>query len=203
MERIAYYFDGFNFYHSLQSNVLKPRYKDFKWFDYNKLCNVLTPKSKTISGIYYFSAYREWKTDSYRRHKNYVNALKTTGVQPVLGKFKKVTRHCVICGATSDKYHEEKQTDVNIALYLLRGALLDEYDTAILCTADSDLIPAIKEVKKYSPLKKIGVLIPIGRKSFDLENEADFTMRIKEKHLKTCQLPNEIASTNIKKPPEW
>lgn len=46
----------------------------------------------------------------------YVAALRYVGVVPVMGQFKNKDRWCNSCGA---KWmgHEEKETDVNIALY--------------------------------------------------------------------------------------
>jgi len=81
----------------------------------------------------------------------------------------------------------------------------DSYDTAIIVSADSDLIPAIKTVKKIYPNKKIGILIPINRTADELKNIVDFYMKIKEKHLKSCQFPNVININNIKiqKPDSW
>jgi uncharacterized LabA/DUF88 family protein len=43
-------------------------------------------------------------------------------------------------------YHE-KGVDVKIAVDLLVGAYEDHYDTAILLSSDTDLIPAIRQVR--------------------------------------------------------
>ena len=45
------------------------------------------------------------------------------------------------------KYHE-KGVDVQLAVDLLVGAYENSYDTAILLSSDTDLIPAIKKVKE-------------------------------------------------------
>lgn len=42
----------------------------------------------------------------------------------------------------------EKGIDVMIALSIVLGAIRDEYDTGILCSADTDLIPAIEEARR-------------------------------------------------------
>ena len=49
--------------------------------------------------------------------------------------------------------HKEKRTDVNIALKLFCDAIDDLYDKALIISADSDLIPAIQAVNKYTPDK--------------------------------------------------
>ena len=45
-------------------------------------------------------------------------------------------------------------TDVNIAVEMLADAFHNEYDTAILISADSDLSAPIKKVKSLFPQKK-------------------------------------------------
>ncbi len=200
MKRVAYFIDGFNSYHALLENN---SYKKYKWLNYYKLAEVLTSRNQTIASVNFFTAYREWVSDSFQRHRTYVSALQTTPVNIVFGKFKNTTRKCKICRRVSNKYHEEKQTDVNIALHLLKGAMADEYDRAVLLTADTDLLPAIRMIKNIAIPKEIGILLPIGRNSNELRNESDFCMRIKEKHLRSCQFEDPIPGANIVKPSEW
>jgi uncharacterized LabA/DUF88 family protein len=52
----------------------------------------------------------------------------------------------------TDDYHE-KGVDVLIAVDLLVGAYEDKYDTAILVSSDTDLLPAIEKVRSMK--KKI------------------------------------------------
>jgi uncharacterized LabA/DUF88 family protein len=55
---------------------------------------------------------------------------------------------------------EEKQTDVNIALSIFEGGLLDRYDKALIFTGDSDIAPSIIRVKKYKPKKEFLSILP-------------------------------------------
>jgi uncharacterized LabA/DUF88 family protein len=48
---------------------------------------------------------------------------------------------------------EEKLTDVNLALDMYRDALRECYDQAVLCSNDSDLLPAIKLIQLDFPQK--------------------------------------------------
>lgn len=41
----------------------------------------------------------------------------------------------------------EKGTDVSIALEMALGAVRDEFDTGILISSDTDLVPALREVR--------------------------------------------------------
>ena len=123
-----------------------------------------------------------------------------------MGKYKRTTEYCKKCNKIY-KGHKEKQTDVNIAVKILKGALLNEYDKAILATADTDLLPVIRELKAIPSPKIIGILFPIGKKRYsaDLEIEADYTMKIKEMHLAGCQFPEEITIGDeiIRRPSCW
>ena len=88
---------------------------------------------------------------------------------------------------------EEKQTDVNIALQLLQLAILDQYDRAIILSGDTDLIPAIKAVRLTFPHKQIGVILPIGRSSEDLLQQADFKHKMREHHLASSRFPDIVT----------
>ena len=101
--------------------------------------------------------------------------------------------------------HEEKRTDVNIALKLLGDAFDDLYDKAIIISADSDLLPVIQSVHKYFPDKEIGVMFPSGRTSFDLRQHADFRRKMREPLLQDSQFSDEVkvGSEIIKRPDSW
>ncbi|OHD71026.1 MAG: hypothetical protein A2W19_08415 [Spirochaetes bacterium RBG_16_49_21] len=188
MTRIAFFIDGFNLYHSLDDNK---SYHKYKWLNLARLSNNLIKKSDTITKIYYFTALAHWDQKKVAKHKLLIRALELQGVEIVYGKFKMRDKTCFKCGHTY-RSHEEKQTDVNIAITLFSSAINDVYDKAIILSGDSDLIPAIKAVKNTFPAKNIGVAIPIGRTAQELINVTDFHIRIKEKHLRTSLFPQEI-----------
>jgi len=208
--RCMFFFDGFNLYHSLvaESIVNKKRvqkYKNYKWLDLYKLAQLFVKKSDIITKVYYFSAYATWLPGPMKRHKMLVRALQHSGVKVVLGEFKEKDKFCNICKRWF-KTKEEKQTDVNIALYLFREALLDRYDRSFLVTVDSDMLPAVELVKKTFPGKEIYLLTPVGRGSKALKNACDFRMRIKEKHLQSSQFPRVVTLVDgaiLEKPKEW
>ena len=122
----------------------------------------------------------------------------------VYGKFRRKDVNCRICHK-SFKTFEEKQTDVNIAISLFELAYKDEYDTAVIISGDSDLIPSVKAVRKLFPSKSIWLIIPIGRSAEELKNYCDRHMRIKEIHLQTSIFPHEIEINNKKLicPKKW
>jgi uncharacterized LabA/DUF88 family protein len=47
--------------------------------------------------------------------------------------------------------YEEKETDVSLAVSLLEDAAMDRYDVALLFSADSDLCPAVRAVRRVRP----------------------------------------------------
>jgi uncharacterized LabA/DUF88 family protein len=186
MIRSAFFIDGFNFYHALKR--LGSHY--LKWVNLDALMRrLISPKSEIVVATFYFSAYAHWLPDQWKRHREYVAALKYAGVVPVMGQFKNKDRRCISCGA---KWigHEEKETDVNIALYLLNGAYHDSYDRAYIVSRDSDLKPAVEMVLKQFPNKDIVIVAPpeLGH-SNDLTLAAGNKRRIKRRQVEDCLFP--------------
>lgn len=197
-----FFVDGFNLYHSLKGN---PQYHRFLWIDLKKLAERFMKKEDTLAGIYYFSALATWKPDSVKRHKIFLSALNTRNVKIVLGEFKTKERYCHYC-KSSIHNREEKQTDVNIAIYLLEKALKKHYDTAFILSADTDLVPAILSVKRNFPEKRIGILFPINRWAEELKVVCHFWRKIEKKDLSQSQLPEQLilpAGKILNRPPAW
>ena len=204
MNRVSFFIDGFNVFHSLDCN--KSYYK-YKWLDYSALAKCFIKSTDTIADIYYFTAYAEWNQSKRARHQLLVRALTMRGVKIVFGKFKLRDKKCRHCHKIYQTF-EEKQTDVNISIKLFQCAYDDTFDTGILVTGDSDIVPAIKAVKESFPAKRIGLVIPIGRSAEEMKNACDFHMKMKEKHLRNSQFPDSIvidAAKNITldRPATW
>lgn len=194
--RVSAYIDGFNLYHALED--LKKHH--LKWLDLRRLCEVYAPKpDHELTTVYYFSAFATWRPDAFSRHQAFVHALEASGVEAILGRFKEKDRICRKCGSAW-KDHEEKQTDVSIALHLLRDAYEDKYDRALLVSGDSDLAPAVRMVKQRFPHKEIRVVAPLGRPfSMDLVTAAGPTTearKMKFIHLERSLLGPEVRDTS-------
>ena len=160
---------------------------------------------KNLREVYYFTALTTWNLQKVERHKTLIKVLETTGVTVVYGEFRKRDRTCPNCRRMYSS-HEEKQTDVNIAIHLFRLAIQDRFDTAMIVSGDSDLIPSIKAVKSTFPSKKVGVLIPISRRAEELKQHCDFHIKIREKNLARCVFPNPVIlsdGTRVDKPSNW
>jgi uncharacterized LabA/DUF88 family protein len=76
----------------------------------------------------------------------------------------------------------EKGTDVKIAVDLIVGAMKNKYDIAIIVSSDTDLIPAIEEVKNLK--KKIEYIGFSKAPSFGMIKKADESKLLSQKELK-------------------
>jgi uncharacterized LabA/DUF88 family protein len=115
-----------------------------------------------------------------------------------MGRFKEKTAYCSKC---HHKWigHEEKQSDVNIALWMFREAYRSSYDEAFLVSQDSDLAPAlelIKEMPKVRRIKLIGT--PARPHSKELAHSATKLVKITIRHLEKSLLPEEILDAKGK-----
>ncbi len=213
MARYCFYIDGFNVYHALndpcyylpgKSETKVYPYRKYKWINYHKLGELSIRSKDSLEGVFYFSTFVLWKPDSVARHKIYLKALRSEKVEFIEGRFMVKDRICPLCKGTY-KGHEEKQTDVNMAVKLLHDSIEDKFDKAVIISADSDLLPVIKTIHNIAPDKEIGVMFPIGRTSFELRKACDFRLRMREKLLEECQFSDEVkvGSTTIKRPDSW
>jgi len=159
-KRIIVYIDGFNLYYAIKA-LNRPH---LKWVNLWTLSEGLLRKDQKLVAVKYFSAVPTSNNEKQKRHMLYSRALNTVGVEVINGQFKYRDKKCPKCGREF-KVPEEKETDVNIAVQLLKGAFLDEYDVAFVITGDSDLSNAIEETQK-STKKKVIVIAPPGRYSF-------------------------------------
>ena len=117
------------------------------------------------------------------------------GVKDILGKFSVRERKCRLCGGLYES-HEEKKTDINIAITLLGDAVADKFDTALILSGDSDLAPVAAKLRQICPSKKIGVIVPKGQSAMKLKQSADFFKKIQGKDLRKSLLPDQIAYKN-------
>jgi len=159
-ERVFIIIDGNNFYHRLKElklfNLLS--------FDYEKFTKFLISKRFLVSKNYYIGAIREERNNP--KSKELMSGQrKLTGILQRDGwvvKFGHMLK--------ADGYHE-KGVDVQIAVNLLIGAYENLYDTAILVSSDTDLIPAL--AKARSMKKKIEYIGFSHKPSYGLITHSD------------------------------
>ncbi|MDR1932351.1 MAG: NYN domain-containing protein [Spirochaetales bacterium] len=169
--RISVYIeDGFNLYHS----TLQFSHPDCRRLNLLELSHqFINPNTEEVTEVYYFSALAEWLPSKSKKHIRYINALRSVGVKVILGKFTEKDKKCPLCRG-SYKTHEEKKTDINIALAIVSGAVQDLFDTALIMSGDSDLSPVTAIVKKLCPAKRVGIVIPQNQYAVNLKQNSDF-----------------------------
>jgi uncharacterized LabA/DUF88 family protein len=206
--RVCFLVDGFNVYHSIIEALKAYPADSMKWLDFHAFCTSFLPlisNDATLEKVFYFSASADFRPDKAARHAVLVAALRATGVEVQLGRFKEKDVWCPTC-KTSFKRHEEKETDVAVAVKLLELLALNACDTVVLVTGDTDLAPAIRTAKTLYPTKRIWVVFPYGRHNTELKVLAHGTIKVKAKRYTANQLPNPFKKadgTLIWKPTGW
>lgn len=179
MNRVTFLVDGFNLYHSVV-DLKKYARTDGKWLNIKSLCSSylsLFGKDAVLEEVYYFSALKNYlqstRPDSILRHRQYIKCLEDTGTKVILGRFKKKDVFCNKCFQNLIK-HEEKETDVSIAVKIVELVFLDAADTIVIVSGDTDLAPAIRTALKHFNKKKICFCFPYNRQNRELENLSTF-----------------------------
>lgn len=178
------YVDGFNFYHAID-DLNRPH---LKWVDLHALVASFLRENQELVQVNYYSAYATWLPEEVSRHRQFTQALTASGVRVHMSNFMRRTPHCFTCGASWES-HEEKQTDVRMAVDIVTDALKDKLDLAVVITADSDLRPAADTIRAISS-KRLLMVAPPGRfsRARDLRHNFMITQGRLKKHL----LPQEI-----------
>lgn len=190
VKRVACFVDGFNLYHA----VKRLNGSHLKWLNLWALMErQVSPISERLVAVNYFSAFANWMPAQKARHEEYVRALSSTGVTAIMGQFKEKDRYCRNCQHRW-KGHEEKETDVNIALHLLNEAYKGTYDKALVVSRDSDLKPAVAMVLSRFPGLEIAIVAPphLGH-SNDLISVATTKRKITKSQIEACLFPQHVV----------
>jgi len=215
MNRVSFIVDGFNLYHSVRDAEKKDR-KPTKWLNVSELCKSYlhligqgVNEKVELNLIYYFSALathiEKQDPNVTKRHKALLACLKDTGVIVELSRFKRKSVKCSLCQRVFTKY-EEKETDVSLAIKLLEIFFLDECDTVVLMTGDTDVAPAVRTAKRLFPQKHIFFAFPYKRKNKELDQIASGSFNIKSPQYGKYQFSDPYRLTDgtlIHKPSSW
>jgi len=154
LERVAVYIDGSNFYGYLMDKEIN--YEKGLKFNYKTFVNSLVDKNRVcVSKRFYTGAYEnvdgsEKSKTLVRGQRKFFQKLKDDGFVIKKGRI-------MFSKKRPDEKPKEKGTDVKIAVDLVIGAMDNHYDTAILISSDTDLIPAIQFIKyKKKKLEYVG-----------------------------------------------
>ena len=192
MERVIAYVDGFNLYFGLKSKGWRRYY----WLNIQMLAQNLLKPNQRLLLTKYFTARITGPPDKEKRQSTYIEALETLSeFQIFYGKYQLNPRQCSHCGF-EDEVPNEKMTDVNIAVEILKDAYQNEFDVALLISADSDLVPPVKTVRELFPNKRVVVASPPGRYSIDLAESANKSFVVSRRNIAKSLLPEEIEKAD-------
>lgn len=202
------YIDGFNLYYGL-----KDRWPEYRWLDIQSFCQSLLPQHN-LNRIRYFTA-RVQNPGPAHNQRSYLRALETLpNLNVHYGYF---ATHDVQMPLTNPpstgpslvfvRKNEEKQSDVNLATYLLLDSFRNECTEAVVITNDSDLATPIQVVRDELKVP-VGVINPQHRKfrSALLSQAASWKFQdINRRHFRESQFPPTLtdASGTFSKPSNW
>ena len=168
-EKVAVYVDGNNFYKYLKDK--KINFPKGVKFDFNRFIDFLVQDGECVSKRYYVGIARN--LDNTKKSEQIV-----AGQQKFLSKIENegfvIKRGRVMYDKGKIR---EKGTDVKIAVDLIVGAVDNLYNTAILVSSDTDLIPAIQYVKYRG--KKLEYVGFSHAPSLGMQKYADFSILLR------------------------
>ena len=211
MKKTIIYIDGFNLYYRLKDTP-------YKWLNLKKLSEFyLHPKQNNIIEIKYFTALVKRNSNNNTniiKQNIYLRAIRTIpNLNIIFGQFKKRHMTGLKCHYKNGRYiegsqlvtiskWEEKESDVNIATYIVADA--SQYDCAVLVSNDTDLKTPLKYVKENLK-KSIGIISPRREIHKELLDASNFQKRISNEALKQCQFPEKMKDDkgSFFCPPKW
>ncbi len=200
-QRAIFYIDGFNLYFGLKSK----NWKKYYWLNLVGFCQRFLKPHQELIEVKYFTAIQKSKGKQDRQDLFLTANKQNNKFQLFLGKYlpKKINHNGTII-----QTYEEKETDVHIAVQMIRDVVLERCDISILISADSDLIPPIDFIREIKPNHKIFIYFPPNRFSYDLKQKSTNYILLENHEIKfkECQFPDEITIPNgyiLKRPSKW
>lgn len=201
VERTIVYVDGFNLYFGM----LEAGFDNCKWLDLRKLMNNFLKPEQNLVDIKYFTSRVGNNPDKQKRQATYIEALESIGIKIIYGRYQVNDVECHRCGHIW-REPNEKMTDVNIATQIIIDAYQDKYETAILISGDSDLVPPIKSVHENFKNKRVAVFFPPKRYNNSVAVVARGSLIIGRKKLVDSQFAAEVQKKDgyvLRKPTDW
>jgi len=211
-KRSIVYIDGFNFYYGLLHG--RPEYK---WLNYCRLAELLRPDDDILR-VNLFTALVDadlHKSEKRDRQKRLFHALSTQPkIKLVYGKFANRERECLVYSCPHRQRFwalEEKQTDVNMAISMVRDVSTIQPQVMVLVSGDTDLVPALDEVKRLSRSTRLVIYIPAPLEQLKDRRKDEFgkfglVQPIPEKFLRQAQFPDRVDDGKgkfIERPKAW
>ncbi len=121
------------------------------------------------------------------------------------GRYQTKLKTCRSCGASWTE-REEKETDVSIAVNLVADAAQGLMESAMLLTADSDLIPAVRLAKRLNPALHLFAAFPPKRFSAGLKSELPASFHVNPARIRASSLPEQVTGPGgvvFSRPSKW
>lgn len=159
--RVVAYIDGYNLYHGLRDEG----WRRYLWLDLRALAESLIRESQKLVLTKYFTTRISYPELKRKRQSDYLEAIQAhcgDSLEMFWGHYQSEARTCNGCGRI-EQISNEKKTDVNIAVEMMTDAFRNIFDTALIITADSDLVPAVSAVRRLFPEKTVVAAFPPAR----------------------------------------
>lgn len=197
MTRTAFLVDGFNLQHSVLESAGPGEGPLAHWLDVLTFCRAqlqLFGTGHRLSSVDYFTALARHQEavdpGVTRRQSRHLQCLRATGVTVHLGHFKRTRRQrCPHCGERHTRF-VEKETDVAMAVRLLRLLADGECDAVAVVSGDADLAPALRDVRTVHPGARLYCLFPWRRHREELAQLAHANFRLASDTWRRYLLPD-------------
>lgn len=174
-ERVLVLIDGSNFYYGLKRlNIKKYKVTEFDFFAFTKW---LARERKIDQRNYYIGVVRAKPNDVKGQKLRKDQQRLFAHLNSKHNKFNVVRGYLM----KNDGSYHEKGVDVRMAVDIVAGASEDKYDTALLISSDTDLIPAVEYAQRKG--KKIEYIGFADQPSFGM--------------IKACKLRRLLISEEI------
>lgn len=218
MTRTIVYIDGFNLYYRALKGT------PHKWLDIEAMSRAALPHTCAIERVNYYTAHISGRVDpsAPRRQHAYLRAIATLPKVAIhYGNFLVSQKWAGLVqppdfrpavalppGTAPQVAYvwktEEKGSDVNLGVHLVRDAFRGTFELAAVLTNDTDLVEPIRIVTQDLGLP-VTLLSPSAQPATSLVKVAS-NVRHVQPYIGPCQLPDTIPVSGkkpITKPAEW
>jgi len=173
--RATVFIDGSNLYHRLKS-LIDDKSMSLLDFDYRKFSEWLCKENKLQEIRYYVGVIKRQKNNKkseimYANQQRLFRKLQQQNIEIILGH---LIQH-------QDKTYHEKGVDVRLAIEMIKLARQNKYELAILVSSDTDLVPAVEEIKSMD--KKVLYVCTAKRQSFGLSKIANDVLLLRKEDI--------------------
>ena len=178
VDRALFLIDGPNFYKNMKFGNLHR-----KRLDYLRLAHNLSLNRIVIDVVLFTSPVdRISDTVNYVNQQKFFAAFQEAGGTLKLGKLVSRKRQCKQCGNIED-FKTEKSVDVLLVMDIILR--VNEYDTLYIFSCDTDIIPAIRNVREVG--KKVFLVRPIGANCAGIGRECSASIVLTQEHIDAAQ----------------